>query len=305
MNVILEVENLSLTVPTGHIIQRSKRVLDDISFRIARHRATAYLGPNGAGKTSTFRILCGLVRRQSGRISFDGQTADGPLPASKVGFMPEQPYFYKHLTVRELLDALGRLSGMADTERRQSIDEWAERLDFGSVLDQRLHQCSKGQVQRVGLAQALMHHPPFLLLDEPMSGLDPIGREMVKEVLREAVRSGATLLFSSHILSDAESICEDVVILHRGRILYQGNIEELTLAADNWDIEFAGPPLPHFQGREITGQSWRVTVEGTPARDGLLRSLLADSERQLLSVSRHRHDLETAFVRLVKEDASR
>ncbi len=300
MNPILEIERLSLTVPTGHIIQRRKKVLDDVSFGVARHRATAYLGPNGAGKTSTFRILCGLVRRQSGTIRFDGKALDGPLPAARLGFMPEQPYFYRHLTVRELLDALGRLSGMPAEERRRAIQAWAERLDFGSVLDQRLQQCSKGQVQRVGLAQALMHRPPFLLLDEPMSGLDPIGREMVKEVLRDAVREGATLLFSSHILSDAESICEDVVILHHGRILYQGGIEELTLAADAWDVEFSGPPLADHQAHRITGQTWRVTVDGMAARDALLRRLLADPDRHLLGVQRHRQDLETAFVRLVR-----
>lgn len=302
MQPILEVRKLSMRVPTGHILQDMKQILDDISFSVRKGMATAYLGPNGAGKTSTFRILCGLCRPTAGEVLFDGCTLTGHgLPATRVGFMPEQPYFYRHLSVRELLDALGSLSGMSTGNRKASIEKWAQRLNFATVLDQRLHQCSKGQVQRVGLAQALMHEPEFLLLDEPMSGLDPIGRELVKDVLRDVVRQGTSLLFSSHILSDAESICEDVIIINRGRILYQGGIEALTLAEDAWDIEFAGPALAEVNALRITEHSWRITTASPEERDRLLRHLLNSPEHSIISVARHRQDLESAFVRLIRQ----
>ncbi|RMG70159.1 MAG: ABC transporter ATP-binding protein, partial [Bacteroidetes bacterium] len=163
---------------------------------------------------------------------------------------------------------------MPGADRRSSIHHWAERLDFAHVLDQRLQHCSKGQIQRIGLAQALMHRPQFLLLDEPMSGLDPLGRETVKEVLREVVHEGTSLLFSSHILSDAESLCEKVIILHKGEVLHQGGIQELTQATDAWEIEFSGPDLPDMDSQPITRDSWRVTIEGASARDKILREIL-------------------------------
>lgn len=301
MRIILEVQKLTLRVSTGHVLQTKKKILGDISFEVEQGKATAYLGPNGAGKTSTFRILCGLCRPDSGEIRFAGQEITSKLPSSQVGFMPEQPYFYRHLSARELLEALGSLSGMPAADRRSSIIHWAERLDFGHVLDQRLSQCSKGQVQRIGLAQALMHRPRFLLLDEPMSGLDPLGRETVKEVLRDVVHEGTSLLFSSHILSDAESLCENVIILNRGKVLHQGDICELTQATDAWDIEVSGPALPGISAQPITRDSWRVTVESLSRRNEVLKEILQDPNRLLLNVSKHKLDLETAFVRLIKE----
>jgi len=206
MSVLLQATELCLTVPTGHVIQGRKTVLDHVSFSVPCGSATAYLGPNGAGKTSTFRILCGLIRADSGGILFDGSDCPQGIFPEHLGFMPEQPYFYKNLTPKEMLSGFGRLSGMDSGNVRDAIKHWAERLHFGKVLDQRMSTCSKGQIQRVGLAQALLHQPDFLLLDEPLSGLDPMGRECVRETLNDEIRRGVTLLFSSHILADAHSV---------------------------------------------------------------------------------------------------
>ena len=299
MASILEIQRLSLTVPTGHIFQKRKRILEDVSFGVEEGQAVAYLGPNGAGKTSTFRILCGLCRPDGGSIFFEGREINGALPGDVVGFMPEQPYFYRHLTARELLRALGALSGLTRPECDRRIEEMAECLDFTRVLDQRLSRCSKGQIQRVGLAQAMLHRPRFLLLDEPMSGLDPLGRERVKDVLREAVRDGASLLFSSHILSDAEAICDRVVVLHHGRVLYRGLIDELTESSDEWEIVYAGARLEDENSQQVSEHAWRTIVESAARRDALLARLLEDRERHLIEVRRHREDLESAFVRLV------
>ena len=196
MSAILEVQGLCLSVATGHVIQGRKQVLHDVAFTVRRGSATAYLGPNGAGKTSTFRILCGLCRPDAGSLRFDGETVRAGLPARRFGFMPEQPYFYRNLTPRELLTGLARLTGLGRGSLSARIDDWADRLGFEGVLDQPLHACSKGQVQRVGLAQALLHEPEFVLLDEPLSGLDPLGRERVRQVLHDVHAAGATLLFS-------------------------------------------------------------------------------------------------------------
>ncbi len=301
---LLELERISLTVPTGHVFQQRKPVLQDISFDISQGGAIAYLGPNGAGKTSTFRILCGLCRPDSGSVRFDGCEIRGGLPGDAVGFMPEQPYFYRHLTARELLAALGSLSGLRADECHRRIRELAEKLDFERVLDQRLGQCSKGQIQRVGLAQAMLHRPRLLLLDEPMSGLDPLGRDLVKDALREAVHDGTTVLFSSHILADAEAICDRVIILDRGRVRYQGAIGDLVQTADAWDIVYEGPALEDagfVRHEQISADAWRVIVESGQSRDMVLRTLLSDPERRLLGVQRHRHDLESAFVRLIHQ----
>lgn len=301
---LLELDGISLTVPTGHLFQQRKEVLHEVTFSVSQGKAIAYLGPNGAGKTSTFRILCGLCRPDAGSVRFDGQEIRGGLPGDAVGFMPEQPYFYRHLTARELLASLGALSGMPASDCHQQIGELAERLNFERVLDQRLGRCSKGQIQRVGLAQAMMHRPRFLLLDEPMSGLDPLGRDRVKDVLRDAVRDGATLLFSSHILSDAEAICDAVIILNRGRVMYQGRIEDLVETADAWEVVYEGPVLGDagFERQEqVSAHAWRVIMDSAGARDALLRKLLEDSSRRLLRVQRRRDDLESAFVRLIQQ----
>lgn len=301
MNGILSVEKLSLSVATGHVIQGRKQVLDDVGFDIARGSATAYLGPNGAGKTSTFRILCGLSRPDAGTVRFDGAEVRDSLPASRFGFMPEQPYFYRNLTPRELLTGLGRLSGLFGQSLASAIGDWAGRLEFGMVLDQPLHACSKGQVQRVGLAQALLHEPEFVLLDEPLSGLDPLGRERVRQVLQEVHAAGATLLFSSHILTDAEAMCDAVIVLDHGRVVHQGPIAGMLGASDRWAIEVKGraEDLPPAQRVDLGHGRFRLLVDGEAERDRLLKALASSFDSRLLSVEQDRQTLEQAFIDLL------
>lgn len=308
MNGILSVEGLSLSVPTGHVVQGRKQVLHDVCFSVARGSATAYLGPNGAGKTSTFRILCGLSRADAGSVRFAGEIVSdarvrGGLPARRFGFMPEQPYFYRNLTPRELLGGLGRLSGMSGRALTTAIQDWAGRLDFETVLDQPLRACSKGQVQRVGLAQALLHEPEFVLLDEPLSGLDPLGRERVRQVLHEVHAGGGTLLFSSHILSDAESMCDAVVVLDGGRVVHQGDIAGMLGKSERWAIVVEGDAgdLPAAKRVELGHGRSRLLVDGEAERDRLLNALRSSFGCRLLSVEQDRQTLEQAFISLLQD----
>ena len=156
---MLQVNELNFSIRTGHILQGSTRILDQVSFQVPKGKATAYLGVNGAGKTSTFRLLCGLAQADSGDILFKDQRCRAGIPSSSLGFMPEQPYFYKNITPRELLFFFGKLSGLKNNDLLKAIKDWSEQLNFEHVLDRRLASCSKGQIQRVGLAQALLHQP--------------------------------------------------------------------------------------------------------------------------------------------------
>lgn len=302
MSILLAVEGLSLSVPTGHVIQGRKQVLDDVSFAVARGSATAYLGPNGAGKTSTFRILCGLSRADAGRVLFAGEAVRGGLPARSFGFMPEQPYFYRNLSPRELLTGLGRLSGLHGQGLSAAIADWSERLGFAHVLDQPLSACSKGQVQRVGLAQALLHEPEFVLLDEPLSGLDPLGRERVRQVLLEVHAGGATLLFSSHILGDAEAMCDAVVVLDKGKVVYQGEIAGLLGHGNRWAVVVEGD-VSRLSATEVVDLGhgrYRLLLDDEVARDCLLDALRCCGDCRLLSVEQDRKTLEQAFVNLLQ-----
>jgi len=273
VNPVLEIIDLRLQLPTGHLLRKQKPILKGVTFEVPKGAATAYLGPNGAGKSSTFRILCGLIRAHGGEIRFEGREVPFRLPARHMGFMPEQPYFYRHLTPRELLAKLAGMAGMRAGDIPAAIDEWAQRLDFAHVLDQPMKRCSKGQTQRVGLAQALLHRPPFVLLDEPLSGLDPVGREQVKQALRDVVRDGATLLFSSHILADAEDICDHVVILNEGTVLYQGHMQALVETGQAWEIDYEGPPINEATSMPVGPSHHRVTVASIAERDRLLAAL--------------------------------
>ena len=301
---LIDVRALHLSIPTGHIIQKKKVILDDVSFSVEQGSCTAYLGTNGAGKTSTFRVLCGLVAADSGAVYFDGERMQQGLPPQRFGFMPEHPYFYKNLTPHELLMGLGRLSGLTTHNLSKRIEQWSERLDFARVLHQRLSTCSKGQVQRVGLTQALIHEPDFVLLDEPLSGLDPIGRACVRQVIQDEMQRGATLLFSSHILSDAEAMCDRVVVLQQGHVRYSGDIHALLAQQSSWLIQARGDGSwsPEEQGVQMTQSldgTWQWRGNDAALRIQCLQHILATPHMELISVTPEQRSLEDAFLDLL------
>lgn len=303
MGAQLRVNGLCLDVHIGHVLERTKRILHDVSFNVAAGKVTAYLGPNGAGKTSTFRVLCGLCRATAGSVYLGDEKVINGLPPQRFGFMPEQPYFYRHLTTRELLHAMGRLSGLTSHAVNKRMHELAEQLNFSKVFDQPLKSCSKGQVQRIGMAQALLHEPELVLLDEPMSGLDPLGRECVRRVIAEQHARGATVLFSSHILSDVEQLCTDAVVLHQGRVVYTGDIAGLVDRQGGWSIRIQGELPAAITGLTNTQMepdgSWLIRCSTAKDLNEILSVVVTEPNATLLSVQPVRCSLEEAFVKLL------
>lgn len=202
---------------------KKRPVLKGVNFSVEKGKITGFLGANGAGKTTTLRCLLGLAYADSGSISFFGNSKLSLSVKKRIGFLPERPYFYEHLTGVEFLRFYSKLSG--DTASQKKIDELIERVDLTHSKDQQLGEYSKGMLQKIGIAQALIHDPEFLIFDEPMSGLDPDGRYYLSEIIRQCGNEGRTVFFSSHLLPDAEKLCQNLVILKDGSVVYQGGVE--------------------------------------------------------------------------------
>ncbi len=208
---------------------RRKKVeaLRGVSFEVQRGEVFGFLGPNGAGKTTTIRCLMGLCTITGGSADILGAPVPSRAARQRLGFLPEQPYFYDYLTVGELLDLGGRLFGMSSSERRKRGDELIARVGLGHARGQNLKKFSKGMMQRAGLAMALINDPDLVVLDEPMSGLDPVGRKEVRDLILELRDAGKTVFFSSHILSDVETISDRVAIVVGGAIQDVGRPRDL------------------------------------------------------------------------------
>jgi ABC-2 type transport system ATP-binding protein len=240
----IEVRDLAKSYPTG-FWRRRVEVLRDVSFSVRRNEIVGFLGPNGAGKTTTIKILNRLAFPDGGTVRLFG-AADGYRPEvrRRIGFMPEQPYFYEYLTGEEFLRLCGRLCGMGRPETRERSGALLSRVGLDGAGRMAIRKYSKGMMQRLGLAQALLHDPELVILDEPMSGLDPLGRMEVRNLIRELRGSGKTVFFSSHIISDVEALCDRVILLHRGRKVAEGSLEELLGGGDMQYVEVTFSPVP-------------------------------------------------------------
>jgi ABC-2 type transport system ATP-binding protein len=201
--------------------------LADLDLEVPEGTSFGFIGPNGAGKTTTIKTLMSLQRATSGRAWIHGIEVPRPESRRRVGFLPERPYFYEHLTAGEFLDFYARLCEVPAGERAPRITRLLERVDLARFRDVPLGKFSKGMLQRAGLAQALVSDPDLLVLDEPMSGLDPLGRVLVRDIIVEERQAGKTVFFSSHVLSDVEAICDRAAIVVQGRLRGQGPVGEL------------------------------------------------------------------------------
>lgn len=237
MTDVVRTERLTKDFLTGFWRPRPKRALDELSFAVPHGEIFGLLGPNGAGKSTTLKLLMDLLRPTSGHAALFGRDVRDPQSRRRVGFMPEQPYFYDHLSANELVQYFAGLSGLKGVDRTLKADAALERTGIsGDDRRRPLRQFSKGMMQRVGLAQAIVHEPELIVLDEPMSGLDPIGRRDVREMILALRDEGRTILFSSHILSDAEQLCSRVGIMACGRLATIGPLSELTATASLEDV---------------------------------------------------------------------
>ncbi|MDX2088246.1 MAG: ABC transporter ATP-binding protein [Kofleriaceae bacterium] len=225
-DLAIDVRELRKTYRTP-FARKKVEALRGVTFSVERGHIFGFVGPNGAGKTTTIRTLMGLIRPTSGSAKLLGESIPSRVARTKVGFLPESPYFYDYLTVGELLDLAGRLFGLAAAVRKKRADELIERVGLGRARTQNLKKYSKGMLQRAGLAQALMNDPELVVLDEPMSGLDPIGRKEVRDLILELRTRGKTVFFSTHILSDVEAITDRVAIVARGQLQASGRPAEL------------------------------------------------------------------------------
>jgi ABC-2 type transport system ATP-binding protein len=224
----IEILDLEKSYQVGFWRRQTKVALRPLRLSIEEGEVFGFLGPNGAGKTTTLKLLMGLVFPTAGTAKILGREMDDPEVKSQIGFLPEQPYFYDHLTARELLNYYGQLSGIPAKGRSARVEEMLERVGLSDSAGVQLRKFSKGMLQRVGLAQAILHDPKLVFLDEPMSGLDPMGRREVREMIQQLKHEGKTVFFSTHILSDAEALCDRVGVIHQGELRGVGAVAELT-----------------------------------------------------------------------------
>jgi ABC-2 type transport system ATP-binding protein len=239
--------------------------LEGLDLEVRRGEVFGIVGPNGAGKTTTIKILTGLQRATEGKAWILGKPYDQPETRLRMGFLPERPYFYEHLSARELLDFYGRLFDMPARRRAQRIDELLERVDLVRFADVPLRKYSKGMVQRVGVCQAIIHDPDLVILDEPMSGLDPLGRALVRDVILEERARGATVCFSSHILSDVQELSDRVAIIVRGKLRGIGSVHQLIGdRVRHVDLCYAGEM--RIEGTELRADGATRTVRLAPAQ---------------------------------------
>jgi len=226
VDLAIDVRDLTKTYRTP-FARRKVEALRGVTFGVERGHIFGFVGPNGAGKTTAIRTLMGLVRPTAGSAKLLGHELASREARFRIGFLPESPYFYDYLTVGELCDLAGRLFGMPAAARKRRADELIDKVGLGGARGGSLKKFSKGMLQRAGLAQALMNDPELVVLDEPMSGLDPIGRKEVRDLILELRDQGKTVFFSTHILSDIEAITDRVAIIARGQLQAHGTPAEL------------------------------------------------------------------------------
>jgi ABC-2 type transport system ATP-binding protein len=296
----IEILGLEKTYLVGFWRKHPKRALHPLHLTVEEGEIFGFLGPNGAGKTTTLKMLMGLVFPTSGSARLLGRDWTDPEVKAQIGFLPEQPYFYDYLTAHELLDYYGQLSGVPGKDRKRRIDEVLQRVGLTDVKGVQLRKFSKGMLQRAGIAQSILHDPKLVFFDEPMSGLDPMGRREVRDLMEQLKHEGKTVFFSTHILSDAEALCDRVAIIHQGELKGEGTVADLTSSVQGKvEVIWQGtqvPPSMKALGAEchVTGDTVR-TVLAENQQDAAIDALRRERLR-LIAITPVRTSLEEYFV---------
>lgn len=312
--LVIDVRDLKKTYRTP-FARKKVEALRGVTFSVERGHIFGFVGPNGAGKTTTIRTLMGLIRPTGGSATLLGHPLASRAARAKIGFLPESPYFYDYLDVAELCDLAGRLFGMSPAARKKRADELIDKVGLSRARGQSLKKFSKGMLQRAGLAQALMNSPELVVLDEPMSGLDPIGRKEVRDLILELRDQGTTVFFSTHILSDVEAITDRVAIVARGQLQAHGTPAELvsrSITAVDVTVRLAPVPdaavAPDTDIAALEHGATRVRRVG----DELSLTLAADADvdawiarahaagAKILQIAPRHETLEQLFVRQVE-----
>ncbi len=275
-----------------------------VSFEVAPGEVFGFLGPNGAGKTTCIKMLTGLIFPTGGSAAIFGENVPSPKAMARVGFLPENPYVYPYLTPREFVTLCAQLSGMKSKDMQTRVEKTLARTGITDAIDRPVRALSKGMGQRVGLAAALVHDPDLLILDEPMSGLDPVGRKDVRDLILEERARKKTVFFSTHILNDVETLCDRVCILRKGAVVVAGKLSELLKSesartevaiSDASDETKKALEAAGFEGRTM-GDAFVVDAEGNDAMRKVL-DVARDTGALVRSVTPKRETLEELFVR--------
>jgi ABC-2 type transport system ATP-binding protein len=308
----IRTEGLTKYYPVGFWRPRPRLALDALSLEVERGEVFGFLGPNGAGKSTTLKLLMGLVFPSAGRAEILDRPVGDLDVRRRIGFLPENPYFYDNLTAEEVLTYFAALFGYSPAERRQRVTRVLDALGIGAERRLQLRRFSKGMVQRVGLAQALLNDPEVVFLDEPMSGLDPIGRRDVRELILQLRNRGSTVFFSSHVLSDAEALCHRVAIIARGRLVAQGSLAEMVdFQVRGWELvvsDLSETVMDRVRAVATTvtrlgGNRHELKLPPDVSPDRFM-SELAVTGATLVSINPVRQTLEDVFLDRVAETAA-
>jgi ABC-2 type transport system ATP-binding protein len=301
----IEILGLEKTYMVGFWRKRPKRALQPLHLTVEEGEVFGFLGPNGAGKTTTLKMLMGLVFPTTGTARILGRDWRDPEVKAQIGFLPEQPYFYDYLTAHELLNYYAQLSGVPAQDRKRRIDEVLSRVGLTDVKGLQLRKFSKGMLQRAGIAQAILHRPKLVFFDEPMSGLDPLGRREVRDLMEQLKQEGTTVFFSTHILSDAEALCDRVAIIHKGELRGVGAVADLTASVQGkFEVVWQGAQIPtsiQALGAEchISGETVRAVIPENQ-QDAAIDVLRRERIR-LISLTPLRTSLEAYFVEKLQQ----
>lgn len=236
MNLPIYIADLEKSYPDG--MKRKRKILHGISLEVPPREVFGFIGPNGAGKSTTINLMMGFTRPDAGTIRINGLRPNQPESRRSIGYLPEGPRFYENLTAEELLAFAAKSAGMKRVNFDAAVDPLLDKLSILHVKNKAIRTYSKGMKQRMGLALAMIHDPDTLILDEPMSGLDPLGRNQLKNIILDLKARGKTVFFSSHILNDVETLCDYVGIIHQGRILHCGRTDDFLNSEDNLESKF-------------------------------------------------------------------
>ena len=296
----IEILGLEKTYQVGFLRKTDRVALKPLHLTVEEGECFGFLGPNGAGKTTTLKLLVGLIFPTGGSAQILGRDYRDPNTKTQLGFLPENPYFYDYLTAGELLDYYGRLSGMPADLRARRVDEMLARVGLADCKRLALRKFSKGMIQRVGIAQAILHDPKLVFLDEPMSGLDPIGRREVRDLIQQMKDEKKTVFFSTHILSDAETLCDRVAVIHKGELRGVGVVDDLAKGTSSRiEVVFEGAATAKAIGAitadvHVTGNTVRAVVSEQQLDAAL--DVVRRERARLISVTPIRATLEDYFL---------
>ena len=302
----IEIENLTKDYPFGFLHLKKKRSLEALTMQVESGEVFGFLGPNGAGKSTTIKLLVGLIFPEAGTARILGKSITDIEMHRGIGYLPEQPYFYDYLTAAEVLDYFARFHDLTAADRNDRVARMLKKVGLETARKIQLRKYSKGMLQRVGLAQALMHEPRLLILDEPTDGVDPIGRRQIRDILHTLEQQGVTIFVNSHLLGEVELFCRDVAIIHRGKVALQGKVKDL-IAGSGYRLTVDYVP-------ERLDQELRARAKAVAQHNGSIEFLFSSREEanqaldllrgqfcEIEGLARTTSTLEEVFVRTVNE----